>query len=173
MTSSAPGSDDANEAMRRAFGWALHDVFRLFQRSWSRHLRDSGTGISPAQCRVLTSLYARDGLTQTELADEVGMDKAPLGRLLDRVEELGLIIRKPDPMDRRVRRVHLTEAAKALDEPMWEAARGMFDTALENMTPKDMATLLSLLDRLKQNLGGEEDQACFRPGAGAPITPVD
>jgi hypothetical protein len=56
---------------------------------------------------------------------------------------------------------------------MWEAARGMFDTALENMTPKDMATLLSLLDRLKQNLGGEEDQACFRPGAGAPITPVD
>lgn len=151
--------------MRRAFGWALHDVFRLFQRSWSRHLRDSGIGISPAQCRVLTVLYTCDGLTQTELADEVEMEKAPLGRLLDRVEELGFVTRKPDPSDRRVRRVHLTEAAKALDEPMWKAARGMFDMALKNMTPEDMGTLLALLDRLKQNLGDEEDHAFCLPGA--------
>ncbi|HEX7775118.1 MAG TPA: MarR family transcriptional regulator [Parvibaculum sp.] len=144
--------DDPKEAARRTFGWTLHDVFRLFQRSWNHRLHESGAGISPAQSRALTALYKQDGLTQTELADEVEMEKAPLGRLLDRLEEQGFVERRSDPADRRVRRVYQTEKAKGLEEPMWSVARGMFDSALQGLTPEELTTLLTLLDRLKQNL---------------------
>jgi DNA-binding MarR family transcriptional regulator len=172
LVKKTPAADDPNEAARRTFGWTLHDVFRLFQRSWNQRLRASGTGISPAQCRVLTTLYVQDGLTQTELADEIEMEKAPLGRLLDRLEELGFITRRPDPSDRRVRRVYQTEKSEALDEPMWGAARGMFDTALQGLTQEELETLLSLLDRLKQNLLAGEEQTAARRAVSMPQSPV-
>jgi DNA-binding MarR family transcriptional regulator len=151
-----PCSGDPADDEQRQFGWTFHDVFRLFQRSWNRRLRESGLGISPAQCRVLTEVYDQGGLTQTALAEGVEMDKAPLGRLLDRLEEMGLVDRKPDPADRRARLVFHTEKAEALDEPMWGTARGIFETALHGLSDVERTQLLSLLERMKQNLLAEE-----------------
>ncbi|HEY4344865.1 MAG TPA: MarR family transcriptional regulator [Parvibaculum sp.] len=143
---------------QREFGWTLHDVFRLFQRAWHRRLKESGTGISPAQSRVLAELHRQGGLTQTALAEEVEMEKAPLGRLLDRMEELCFIIRQPDPTDRRVRRVYPTDNVDRLAEPMWGAAQGMFEIALKGLSAEERAALMHLLERLKQNLLAEEER---------------
>jgi DNA-binding MarR family transcriptional regulator len=150
-------TSDPDNIPHRDFAWALHDVFRLFQRAWNRRLKASGTGISPAQCRVLATLYREGGCTQTELAEDVEMDKAPLGRLLDRMEELGFVERRADPSDRRVRRVYQTGAAEMLDEPMWSVASGLFERALNGLTPVQIATLMALLEHLKQNLLVDED----------------
>lgn len=152
-------AESPEDAEQRQFGWTLHDVFRLFQRAWSRRLKESGTGISPAQSRVLTELHRQGGVTQTVLAEEVQMEKAPLGRLLDRMEELCFIIRQPDPADRRVRRVYPTGNVEALAEPMWGAAQGMFEIALAGLTTEERATLMHLLERLKQNLLAEEERS--------------
>lgn len=148
--------DQPKEDHLRELGWTLHDVFRLLQRNWHRRLRDSGIGISPAQSRVLAEVHRQGGLTQTALADSVEMEKAPLGRLLDRMEELGLVERKPDPDDRRARLVFHTAKAESMDEPMWGVARGMFEAALTGISPAEYETLLSLLDRMKQNMLAEE-----------------
>jgi len=145
--------------MQRQFAWTLHDVFRLFQRAWNRRLRGSGLGISPAQSRVLTEVYRQGGLTQTALAETIEMERAPLGRLLDRMEELGFIDRKPDPEDRRVRLVFHTDKAEALDEPMWNTARGLFEQALHGLSDQEIGSLISILERLKQNLLVEEGSA--------------
>ncbi|MES1990300.1 MAG: MarR family transcriptional regulator [Pseudomonadota bacterium] len=146
------GADD----VQRQFAWTLHDVFRLFQRAWNRRLRGSGLGISPAQTRVLAEVYRQGGLTQTALAEAIEMERAPLGRLLDRMEELGLVERKPDPEDRRVRLVFHTEKAFGLDGPMWDIARGLFDQAIKGLSPDEITLLISILERLKQNLLAEE-----------------
>lgn len=152
-------ADEPEDAEQRQFGWTFHDVFRLFQRAWARRLRESGTGVSPAQSRVMAELYRQGGLTQTALAEGVEMEKAPLGRILDRMEELGFIERKADSADRRVRLVYATAKSDTLDEPMWCAARDMFDVALQGLTQAERATLMSLLERMKQNLLAEEARA--------------
>jgi len=147
-----PNSSEAQDEEHRQFAWTLHDVFRLMQRAWNRRLRESGIGISPAQSRVLTEIYKHGGQTQTSIAENVEMEKAPLGRILDRMEELGLIERKPDPADRRVRLVFQTEKAECLDEPMWGTARGLFEIALKDFSAEEMSLLVSMLERLKENL---------------------
>ncbi len=148
---------EARDAEHRQFAWALHDVFRLFQRSWNRRLKGSGLGISPAQSRVLKEVSDQGGLTQTALAEMVEMEKAPLGRILDRMEELGFIERKPDPNDRRVRLVFHTEKAECLDEPMWGTARGLFEAAMKDFSAGETQRLVSMLERLKDNLLAVED----------------
>lgn len=158
---------DFDESEWRAFGWTLRDVFRLFQRAWNRRLRESGSGLSPAQSQVLGALRQHDGLTQTELADEIGVEKAPLGRLLDRMDELGLVERRSDPGDRRVRRVYYAARAEAMEPEMWRAAFDMFEVALDGLTVGERRTLLDLLGRLKQNLLAAEQRPEPRDGAEA------
>ncbi|MFN4355920.1 MarR family winged helix-turn-helix transcriptional regulator [Parvibaculum sp.] len=138
------------------FGWLHRDVYRLFQRAWDRHLQASGTGITVPQSRVLAALRQHDGLTQTEIADLVMMEKAPLGRTIDRMEEVGLVERRPDPADRRVRRVYLTDAIERLYDPLWGAAFAMFDVALEGFTPEEYQAFLAMLRRIKDNLEAAE-----------------
>lgn len=146
----------------RSFGWLQRDVFRLTQRAWDSLLRASGTGVTVPQSRILTELRMLDGLTQTALADMVLMEKAPLGRIIDRMEDLGLVERRADPADRRVRRVYLTEELDKLDDPLWDAAFGMFDMALAGFTEEEYETLVSMLNRIKANLeaalGEREDR---------------
>lgn len=146
-----PGKD-RKAVPDQEFGWLHRDVFRLFKRAWETRLRASGTGITMPQSRVFAELRGRDGLTQTELADLVMMEKAPLGRLLDRMEELRLIERRPDPADRRVRRVYLTDAIDGFHDDLWEAAFGMFGDALKGFTAEEYETLVAMLRRIKDNL---------------------
>lgn len=151
------------------FGWLHRDVYRLFQRAWDRHLQASGTGITVPQSRVLAELRQRDGLTQTEIADLVMMEKAPLGRTIDRMEEVGLVVRRPDPADRRVRRVYLTDALDRLYDPLWGAAFAMFDVALEGFTQEEYGALLAMLRRIKENLeAAERNEAPAANGEQAP-----
>ncbi|MDP2123478.1 MAG: MarR family winged helix-turn-helix transcriptional regulator [Parvibaculum sp.] len=139
------------------FGWLHHDVYRLFRKAWARQLEASGTGINPAKSRILAELRRRDGLTQTELADAVEMEKAPLGRLLDALEAQRLIARRNDPADRRVRRVYVTPRIEELTGDLWQAAFGMFETAVRDFTPAEYAQLMDFLERIKSNLQEAEE----------------
>lgn len=140
-----------------AFGWLHRDVYNLLRKAWARRLQASGTGINPAKSRILAELRERDGLTQTELADAVEMEKAPLGRLLDALEAQRLIERRNDPADRRVRRVYITPRIEEVTAPLWQAAFGMFENAVKGFTPAEYAQLMDFLERMKSNLQETEE----------------
>ena len=95
------------EDLSRNFGFLLNDVARLLRTSYDRRIRK--LGLTRAQWWVLTHLYRGDGVSQTELADILEIEKPTLGRLLDRLEAKGWVRRAHDAADRRVWRVHLTD----------------------------------------------------------------
>jgi DNA-binding MarR family transcriptional regulator len=80
--------------------------------------------LHPGQELLLMHLLDRDGQTQSELLDAVGVDHSTVSKALRRMQDAGLLIREPAEHDRRVLVVHLTGKGRAMREPitaMWQA----------------------------------------------------
>lgn len=71
-------------------------------------------GVTPVQYAVLRALAERAGQSGAELGERLRLDSATITGLLDRLEQAGLLERRPDAADRRANRVHLTQRARAL-----------------------------------------------------------
>ena len=89
--------------------YLLYNTSRLIRRRFSERISD--LGLSEAQWRVIGFLCKGEGFTQTELALLLGIQKAPLGEHIDRLETMGWIVRSRDPRDRRVNRISLRDPA--------------------------------------------------------------
>lgn len=94
------------------FGFLVHDVSRLRRVVVDRALKP--LGITRSQWWVLAFLSRRDGMTQTALASDLDLTKVAIGGLLDRMEAAGLVQRRFDENDARIRRVYLTRAGVRL-----------------------------------------------------------
>ena len=90
----------------------VYDVARLIRVRSDQRARASG--MTRAQWIILIWVKRTPGITQNELASLVEVEPITVARLIDRLEGRGLIERRLDPKDRRVRRLHLTPAS----EPM-------------------------------------------------------
>ena len=141
--------------VEHTLGWLFKDIHRLLTKAFEGRI--AGMGLTRPQWRVLITLRRDDGRTQTELADLVEMEKAPLGKILDKLEKGGWITRRGDPDDRRARRVYCTAKIERHLTGIAEAARGTFAQALAGMREGEVKTLIDQLQRLKRNLGGEEN----------------
>lgn len=138
------------ESLDRNFGLILHDVARLLRTNFDRRVRD--LGLTRSQWWVLTHLYREDGLTQTELADLMEIEKPSLGRLLDRLEAKNWIKRGNDPTDRRVNRVYLTVDVKPMVREMRQHASAVRQQALAGLSASQREHFVDTLLQIKENL---------------------
>lgn len=83
----------------------LYDCSRLLRRRIDERMAE--LDLREAQWRVIGLLSRSEGLSQTELATLMGIQKAPLGEHLDRLEASGWIERRRDPADRRANRLYI------------------------------------------------------------------
>jgi MarR family transcriptional regulator, transcriptional regulator for hemolysin len=140
----------ARENLDRNFGFIMHDVARLMRTGFDRRVRR--VGLTRSQWWVLTFLYRREGVTQSELAEDLDIEKATLGRLLDRLEASGWVARQADAKDRRVKRLHLTPAVAELMATMREIAAEMRTEALAGIGPEEAEQLVDILLKIKRNM---------------------
>jgi DNA-binding MarR family transcriptional regulator len=92
-------------------GYLIHDVSRLRRMMFDRAL--APLGITRSQWWVLAFISRKDGLPQTQLANELDVGKVAVGALIDRLESSGFVVRQADPVDRRVKRVYVTKQARS------------------------------------------------------------
>ena len=150
--------------LQRDVGWLIFDVSRLLMRSFEKKVRE--VGLTPHQWRVLLQIGRREGQTQTEIAEETEIARAPLGRLLDKLEEQGVIERRQDPHDRRAKRIYLVEReGKTFMEPFREQAKEQFDTVYGKLPDSKLLELIRMLDHIKTNI-----QSAEQNGIGAART---
>ena len=90
----------------------LHDVARMQRTRFDQWARNYG--MTRAQGLILLRLERQPGLSQNELAAICEVEPITVGRLVDRLEARGLIERRPDPSDRRIKRLHLMPQAAPL-----------------------------------------------------------
>lgn len=135
---------------RRELAFVINDVARLL-----RTLADQKAaqfGVTRAKWAVLARLERFEGLKQTELAEMLDLQPITLTRLLDGLADNGLIERRPDPSDRRAKRLYLTGAARPLLQQLGELGQDLMGTALEGLDDPSVTVLLAQLSTVKENL---------------------
>lgn len=138
------------ELPERNLGFLLHDVARLMRKRFEQNAR--GLGLTRSQCQVLAHLARNEGIQQSGLADILEIEPITLTRLLDRLEEAGLVERRAHPTDRRIRQLHLTSKAYPLIADIFTIGAATRGEALEGVEEEDRDRLFMVLSSMKANL---------------------
>jgi len=131
-------------------GYTITDVGRLLRTVFERRVR--AFGLTRAQWLVIARVHRRPGLSQSEIADLLEIEKAPAGRLIDRMQAKGWLERRADRSDRRVNRLHLTPKAKRLHAAIWPLAEATVDDALGDLSLEERRQLTAVMTRVKGKL---------------------
>jgi len=143
------------------FAFEVAETARLIRREANR--RAAVLGATKAQWRVLARLHrSGGGLRQIALAEALDVEPITLCRMIDRLEEAGLVERRRDAADRRAWRIHLTEAAAPVLAKL-EAMGTRFNAdILAGIAEPDRDAARRVLARIRHNLDqidGELEQA--------------
>ena len=104
-----------HRSQNREILFTISDVGRLLRTYADQKARRFGQ--TRAQWAVLLRLERREGLKQSDLAEDLDIQPITLTRLVDRLCDNGLIERRPDPNDRRAKRLYLTPGRAAAARP--------------------------------------------------------
>ncbi|MBB5321846.1 MarR family transcriptional regulator [Marinobacter oulmenensis] len=136
--------------MRDQFPFAVARVTRRWRKMLDERLKDLGV----TQARWSTMVYLKqggEGLTQRELASLMAIENPTLVRLLDSLEQQGLIERRPCPNDRRARRLYLTKAGIDFMEELSERAENLREEMLAGIPDKEIECALKVFNRILEN----------------------
>lgn len=136
--------------VRNRIGFALGEATQQWRAAIDRRMRP--LGLSQATWRTLFHLERRgDGLSQSVLAEWVGVEGATLVRLIDALEDRGLVERRPSPVDRRCKTLHLTPSGRGLLGEIHKAADTVRDDLLAGIGPDDLNRAAEVLQRIAGN----------------------
>jgi DNA-binding MarR family transcriptional regulator len=131
----------------------LHDVARIMRTRFDQRAR--ARGMTRAQWVILARLSRQPGLSQNEMAAICEVEPITVGRLIDRLEARGFVERRPDPDDRRVRRLHLLPAAQPILDEIASYRDILSADVFSGLTEPDRTRLVDSLIHIKGNLNNE------------------
>src|SRR5688500_15937751 len=121
--------------------YELHQIFQA-----------RGYDITPEQWAVLNRLWEQDGLSQVELAERTFKDKPSTTRILNLLEQKGIVLRRRDAEDGRVIHVFLTKAGKDLKEKLIPCAEEVLVKSGQNLTKEEVSQFKQILRKILANL---------------------
>jgi DNA-binding MarR family transcriptional regulator len=104
--------------------------------------------VTPGQFGVLQVVSANPGLSQTELARAIGIDRSTMVAVIDRLEARGFVIRAAAPIDRRSYALRLSDSGAAALRAMEDRVRAHEREIAHDLRPAEQAQLIDLLSRI-------------------------
>jgi DNA-binding MarR family transcriptional regulator len=154
-------------SVEQSLGWALRTVLRCYARHAAAALADLPGG--PRGHHVLAASADEQPITQAALGRRVGVDRSVMTYLVDDLVEAGLVERRPDPDDRRARRIAITAAGRTR-LALLEARLGQVDEhLLATLQEPERAAFRSSLRRLAVGVHEHDADEC----AGGPDPGAD
>jgi MarR family transcriptional regulator, transcriptional regulator for hemolysin len=134
--------------LEERFSDALHSTSRSWRQAVDRKLKY--LGVSQASWMTIAiAAKARSPLSQSELADKLGVEGATMVAMIDRLVKAGLVIREGSTTDRRVKRVVLTAAGMKIYEKVKAEAVALRRDLLANTDQKKLLLATELLESLQ------------------------
>jgi DNA-binding MarR family transcriptional regulator len=127
-------------------GWMLGVVFRAYVKASDHALRDLPGG--PRGYQILTAAVGEPPRNQGAIAEDLGIDRTVLTYLIDDLERLDLVARRPDPADRRSRLVAATDRGRATWRQLQDELRRVEAHVLSPLPDTDTTAFLALLSQV-------------------------
>jgi DNA-binding MarR family transcriptional regulator len=140
-------------SQRESLGFLMVDVTRLLRRAFKQRLE--GSDLTLAQARALVYIFHQEGVRQVELADQLEVQPITLARLIDQLEEMELVVRKPDPTDRRAHLIYLTEAAQPHLDAIEDVSAAIRKDATRDFSEQEITVLMSALQKIRSRLSSQ------------------
>lgn len=131
-------------------GFLVADVYRLLRRTFQAERGDHA--LTQAQSRVLVYIARSEGIRQVELADVLDIKPITLTRLLDQLEQLGLIERRKSPTDRRAFQLYLRPAAEPYMALFEQLSDSITSRVLDGLSDEEVRVLMKALTHIREQL---------------------
>lgn len=133
-----------------ALTFRLEDLPRQLRRIVDEALQ--GYGLSRNQWRLLAYVLREEGLTQTELARYLEVERASAGLAIDALEKKGLVARTQHSEDRRVWRIMPTAKAKALLHNLRDMMNEIYAQLFDGFSTAELDQLGQFFERMARNI---------------------
>jgi DNA-binding MarR family transcriptional regulator len=133
--------------------WLLHRAAQRLRGATGEQAERHG--IQLRDYIVLSALDKSPELTQAELGKALGLDRTTLMTQLDRLERMGLVVRRSDPRDRRIRIPEITDAGNRLHAKVADACESAEAAALSGFRPEHVRIFRQMLFEI---IGDSEDR---------------
>jgi MarR family transcriptional regulator, organic hydroperoxide resistance regulator len=141
------GGVEVGHPVKGTTGYALAKVCRAHRGNVGGMLAEFGLHVG--QEMVLIELWQSDGLRGGELACRLGVEPPTITKMLRRLENFGLVERRPDPADARSFRVYLTPEGRALEDPVSRCFVRAEEKTLAGLDPSERRELARLLAKMR------------------------
>ena len=105
-----------------------------------------------AQAATLCHLFDQEGMTQSEIAEQLAVQGATVTNMLQRMEDAGLVTRQRDVEDNRLVRVYLTETGREKEQSITEQFLKLEATIFAEFSQTDRTLLRQMLRQLLNNM---------------------
>ena len=131
-------------------GYALAQAARAHRAEMQERI--AGLGLHVGQELLIIDIHHHPDTTQGELVQRIGIEQPTIARALSRMQRTGFVQRFPDPDDRRVIRLRLTERGAAVVKDVLGAWTGLESRSTAELSDSEVAQLTSLLNKIRDNL---------------------
>ena len=140
--------EDRGESRLRTWVQLARTFYRVHRRIMSALARHD---VTMPQFDILATLRFSAGVTQQELAERLLVTKGNVCGVLDRLEGLGWVERRPDPQDKRANRLHLTPAGQKKLDQLLPEHDALVLQAFSAASDSDIKSLRRTLTAIEQN----------------------
>lgn len=132
----------------------LSDVSRQLRKRFDERARK--TGATGAQWRTLKLLERSEGANQGQIAEMLEVEPITACRMIDRLEESGLVERRRDPNDRRAWLIYLTDKSRPVLDELRQVSSEMIEALLQGLSSEQRETMVASLELMRSNLSNTQ-----------------
>ena len=122
--------------------------------------RTQNAQLTPSQIQALRHITYHTVMSQQELVEDMGVDKAAVTRLVAGLEEMGYVTRTSDPKDRRAKLIRATESAMQVKDDVIALEEAYYEWLLDGLEPEERENFARYMDRLLQR-AREGRRSCY------------
>ena len=143
---------DKTDLLKSRIGMKLVRVGKMVRAIANRKFVEADYPITPEQFTVLTAILDHDGLYQRQIGALTLKDRPNITRIINILENKGLVTRTADTNKRKIFKINITEKGKEAYEEVLPTVIEHWQQTVEGVTDEELESCLKVLNKIKINL---------------------